>query len=85
MEKERRNYDVIQAEFNGLKELIAEKFDNIGDNITRMDCTLKEHNGRLKTMEKIFEQGKGAGKTVAGFWGLAGGAIISLAIWAITK
>jgi hypothetical protein len=85
MDMDRRNYDVIQAEFDGLKELIAEKFDNIGENITRMDCTLKDHNGRLKLMEKIVEQGKGSWNTISGFWGIAGGAIISLIIWHFTK
>jgi hypothetical protein len=50
-----------------------------------LNATLKEHNGRLTAMEKIVEQGKGAGKVISGSWGIAGGAVISLIMWYLTK
>jgi len=76
---------VLHAQFDGLKELINEKFNNICKELATNTATLKEHNGRLKTMEKIVEQGKGAGKTIIGFWGLVGGAIGSLIVYFLTK
>jgi hypothetical protein len=82
---EEKNNSVIQAEFEGLKELLTEKFANVCDNIKRMDTTLKDHNGRLSTMEKLIEQGKGAGNVIGGFWGLVGGGIISVIVYFLTK
>jgi hypothetical protein len=96
---EEKNNSVIQAEFEGLKELINEKFANVNEKFNGIckeiahgndiakghDNTLKEHNGRLSGVEKLIEQGKGAGKVIGGFWGLVGGGVISLIVYFLTK
>jgi hypothetical protein len=71
---------VIQVEFDGLKELLNEKLNNVCKEIGGMNATLTDHNGRLKTVERIVEQAKGAGSVINGFWGVVGGGVISLIV-----
>jgi hypothetical protein len=79
------NKSIIEAEFNGLKELLNEKLSNLCKEMARNNATLTEHNGRLRTMEKIVEQGKGAGKTIVGFWSLVGGTVGAVIVYFLTK
>jgi len=77
--EERRNNSVLQTEFDGLKELITVKFDNfhsqnkiehkqINSSIVNNGEIIKDHNGRLGIVEKIIEQGKGAGRVMQWGW-----------------
>jgi hypothetical protein len=76
---------ILEAEFNGLKDLLNEKLSNLCKEMARNNSTLIEHNGRLRTMEKLVEQGKGAAGVVSGFWGLVGGAITAIIVYFLTK
>lgn len=71
---------LLHAEISHLKELLDTKLTNICKEIGEMNDTLKDHNGRLKTTEKLIEQAKGAKAVVSGFWGLVGGAVIAIII-----
>ena len=71
---------LLHAEISHLKELLDTKLTNICKEIEGMNGTLKDHNGRLKTTEKLIEQAKGAKAVISGFWGLVGGAIIAIIV-----
>jgi len=88
--EERRDNSVIQAEFDGLKELINEKFSSVckelahGNEIMKAhDETIKTHNGRLTTVERFVEQAKGAGKFASAWWGIAAAVIASVVAFMI--
>ena len=71
---------VLHAQFEGMKDLINEKLNNVCKEISGMNKTLTDHNGRLGRVERIIEQGKGASKVVGGFWGVVGGGVVALVV-----
>lgn len=69
---------LLHAEISHLKELVDTKLTNICKEISDGNFILKDHNGRLKTVEKLIEQGKGAKAVISGFWGLVGGVVVGI-------
>ena len=82
---EDKNSAVLQAEFDGLKELINVKLDNVCGAIVKLEATLNCHNGRLTTMEKFIEQSKGASKTIIIIWSSIVAVVASIITFIIGK
>lgn len=76
---------LLHAEIQHLKELLETKLTNVCSEISRMNSTLTEHNGRLTKTEKLIEQVKGAWGVVAGFWGIVGGIIAGIIIYFVNN
>jgi predicted nucleic acid-binding Zn-ribbon protein len=78
---------LLHAEVAHLKELLETKLTNVCNEIVgvknevnRLESTIDKHNGRLSTVEKLIEQGKGAKAVISGFWGIIGGAVIAIVV-----
>lgn len=72
--------ELLHEKITNLKELIEVKLDGMCKEISGLNTTLKEHNGRLTKTEKLIEQIKGAGSVVGGFWGLVAGGTVTLVV-----
>lgn len=76
MPGEQNDHDILielRTEMIGLRR-------DVNDIKDTTKTTLQDHETRLRLLEKIIEQGRGAERVIAGFIGFSGGIIAALII-----